>query len=414
MRNNINHRSSGKIQLHEYGCGCSTCASKSVDQSTGQEDNHGLGDFDFVEFVIEPYEYNPLSRKQSAKSNISQPQKSLLGPNNSNVSYGIQLDKPIVSNEDEFYYNNDLDADDDYVMSPMAMQAQNYPISHRNVDGYQEDFQVNDDYTYIEDSNTYSYDDYSSRYEGYSEFDNSGGMFNESNDEEVDAEDNGNEDVDPDDLLLDSSSYGDWDSVDEEEEDSYSEYDFGNDEEEEEPELEDSGYQSIIITTVDDKREAYHTLLSMGLNDNTANEIATFAANGSEMFLGSYSPEEVEEKTVILSNAGIGYRVENEKNPWSVNYTREDDDDDFSDGSNEPESMSMEDAVNSVVDALEDAGMSLDLDMQHIGLIRVLTPVPMITVKRIVDNAIPTSYGMDLNTSKPIVYISLTGIDIQF
>jgi hypothetical protein len=424
-------KKSNMRNLHECGCGCPSCG--------GANNSDDI----YQEFVIEPYEYSPIpknSDEMKKKSMIAKP--SLLGPQGNLPHHSIALGSAYDDHE-EYYSYDEYDSLDNiqpvvplelaYLKSLPSDAIKNYILGIDNVDNHEneEDHGVTftDDYVYIEDYNTYvddePSDDYDMGFSGHysSPFEDFTSFSNESKEEESFEED---------DLLLDANNdenyeYGNFTSS-EGKDDVYMNEDnfnpehykipynglasYGEDNEEDHVGMKDNGFQSIIINSIDDPIRAYTVLINMGVNGSTAQEVVDFASNGSEVFLGSYPSDEVSDKLAIFDEEGIGYKVENEKNAWTSDYT-EDDQDDSDMASIAPQGMSMDDAVAAAVNALEKAGLELNKNYVHVGLIKVITPIPVVTAKRIVSEKVPSYFGMDTG-SGPIYYISDSGVDIQF
>lgn len=169
---------------------------------------------------------------------------------------------------------------------------------------------------------------------------------------------------------------------------------------------------ALSVTGFGDPSAAYNALINMGISGAIADEVVDYADESRPVYLGSYTQDELASIQDELDAAGISWTTENEDAAWS--------DEDMSYEEEEPAFVvdgsapwaGAQEAAGTALEALEDAGLAVNTEHIASGLLRVSSDVPLVTVRRLVDTALP-SWRNDQGDPVYVV-LSPMGIIVQF
>lgn len=169
---------------------------------------------------------------------------------------------------------------------------------------------------------------------------------------------------------------------------------------------------ALSVTGFGDPSAAYNALISMGVSGGIADEVVDYADESRPVYLGSYTQDALDSMCDKLDAAGITWTTENEDAAWSdEDMAYEEEDPGFVVDGSSPWAGAVE-AAETALEALENAGLSVNTEHIQSGLLRVSSDVPLVTVRRLVDTALP-SWRNDQGDPVYVV-LSPMGIIVQF
>lgn len=169
---------------------------------------------------------------------------------------------------------------------------------------------------------------------------------------------------------------------------------------------------ALSVTGFGDPSAAYNALISMGISGGIADEVVDYADESRPVYLGSYTQDELASIQDELDAAGISWTTENEDAAWSDDAMAYDNEEPTFVVDGSAPWAGAQEAAETALEALEDAGLAVNTEHIASGLLRVSSDVPLVTVRRLVDTALP-SWRNDQGDPVYVV-LSPMGIIVQF